>query len=556
MGYQVLARKYRPGQFSDVIAQEHVTRTLRNALIGERVGSAYLFCGPRGTGKTTCARILAKAINCLTGPTAEPCGSCASCREISSGSSLDVLEIDAASNTGVDDIRTLRENIRYLPTTGKRRIYIIDEVHRLSSSAFDALLKTLEEPPAHVVFMFATTDPLKLPDTILSRTQRFDFKRVTIDHLAAHLKQLAGMEGIEATTEALRLIARKGDGSVRDSLSLLDQVIAYCGTTIAEADVVSALGLVDRELLVTCLRQAIAQDQAGILRTVIAASEGGLDSTEFLAELQEELRLLLLLKSDPTFQQDLPLSSSEAAERLALVEQIAIGDLLRMIQIVTGASADSRGQLDAQLVLEVAMVRLATLTRTIDLQQLLRELSVNPVERPHPNPSPAQEPQHKPIRLQAPAPEGPKRPISVPAQSMPAQSLPDPGAAILSPGRFKAGWSDLIAHVRKLHPMLATQLELGTPGETAAGQLVVRFGLSGKTAAGYLAKPDSAEVLRRAVLEIYRVEATMTGFVDESAIEAQAEQLPHAGDLLAASPRLRKLVEKVNGEIIGVKRVE
>lgn len=559
MAYQVLARKYRPQQFADVIAQEHVTRTLRNALTHERVGSAYLFCGPRGTGKTTCARILAKAINCLSGPRPEPCETCASCREITGGNSLDVLEVDAASNTGVDDIRSLRENIRYLPTTGKKRIYIIDEVHRLSGSAFDALLKTLEEPPAHVVFMFATTDPLKLPETILSRTQRFDFRRVTIDHLADHLHQLALREGITISRDALRLIARKGDGSVRDSLSLLDQIIAFGGETIEAEDVVASLGLVDRQLLLTFLQQAIANDTAGILRTVVAATDGGLETTEFLAELQEELRLLLLLKTDASLGDSLALSSTEVSERMAMIADLQIGDLLRIIQITTSAHAESKTNLDARLVLEVAAVRISTLARTVDLAALVHALeSGESINRP--------ETSHAAVRTTAPVSSGPPNPPAAAGQVQAGQTAsgrveskpesPKTEAAQLSMGRLKAGWSDFLIAVRKLHPMLATQLELGSPSEIRGHHVVIRFGLSGKTASSYVLKADSAAVLSKAAQEVYHLSLTILAEVDESSIEPEVEDRPRSDDLLAASPRLRKLVEKVNGEIIGVKRVE
>jgi len=297
MSYQVLARKYRPQQLDDVIAQEHITRTLGNALKSGRLSSGYLFTGPRGTGKTTTARILAKAINCTEGEPAKPCDKCPTCREIISGSSLDVLEIDAASNTGVDDMRTLRENVRYLPTSGQKRIYIIDEVHRLSGSAFDALLKTLEEPPEHVVFMLATTEPHKVPETIRSRTQRYDFHRVSVSQLKSHIKKIAESEKIDIDDEALYLLARKADGSVRDALSLLDQLFAFADKKITAAEVNDALGLIDSQFYFDFVRAVAVKDSADALDMIKRLIDSGVEIPEFCSGLIGHFRNLLILQN-------------------------------------------------------------------------------------------------------------------------------------------------------------------------------------------------------------------------------------------------------------------
>ena len=278
MSYLVLARKYRPQRFSELVGQEHVARTLTNAIAQNRVHHAFLFTGARGVGKTSAARILAKALSCVKGPTAAPCGVCESCVEIAAGNSVDVVEIDGASNTGVDDVRTLREGVRYLPAKGRLKIYIIDEVHMLSTSAFNALLKTLEEPPAHVVFIFATTEAHKIPTTILSRTQRYDFKLIPTARLVSHLEGILTAESIPFQPDGLRLLARQAAGSVRDGLSLLDQVIAYVGEATISREIVSeVLGVADRSLLVDLARHVLDRDVAATLRLLAAAVERGLD---------------------------------------------------------------------------------------------------------------------------------------------------------------------------------------------------------------------------------------------------------------------------------------
>ncbi len=278
MAYLVLARKYRPQRFDELVGQEHIARTLTNAIAQQRVHHAFLFTGARGVGKTSAARILAKSLCCAEGPTANPCGKCDFCREIAEGRSVDVMEIDGASNTGVDDVRTLREGARYMPTKGQRKIYIIDEVHMLSTSAFNALLKTLEEPPPHVIFIFATTEAHKIPTTILSRCQRYDFKLIPTVRLTEHLETILRNESIAAEPEAVRLIARQAGGSVRDALSLLDQVIAYVGAeTLTRAIVAEVLGVADRRVLVELAGAVLDRDAGAALRILARSADVGVD---------------------------------------------------------------------------------------------------------------------------------------------------------------------------------------------------------------------------------------------------------------------------------------
>jgi len=294
--YLVIARKWRPALFEEIVGQTHVTRTLKNAVSSGRIAHAYLFSGPRGVGKTTAARILAKSLNCINGPTPTPCNSCDNCKGITSGSSVDVFEIDGASNTGVDNVRELRESVRYMPTQGKYKVYIIDEVHMLSTPAFNALLKTLEEPPPHAVFIFATTEVHKIPATILSRCQRFDFKRIPFKELQQHLRKIVAEEGIPFEEKAVFTIAREADGSLRDGQSLLEQVLAFAGGNLRNSDVIEALGLMDRSVLYEISDAVIKKDGAACLNIVEKIYNFGYDLKRACSDLIEHVRDLTVVK--------------------------------------------------------------------------------------------------------------------------------------------------------------------------------------------------------------------------------------------------------------------
>jgi DNA polymerase-3 subunit gamma/tau len=299
VSYRVFARKYRPQRFEEVVGQEHITQTLQNAIKGNRLAQAYLFVGPRGVGKTSTARILAKALNCQNGPTDNPCGVCDACVEIAEGRSLDVLEIDGASNNSVESIRTLRENAAYAPARGPYKVYLIDEVHMLTTAAFNALLKTLEEPPEHVKFLFATTEAQKVPATILSRCQRFDLRRLTPELIANHLLFIAKSEEITLEPAASDAIARGADGALRDAESMLDQVVAFCGTTITAADVHQVFGFTPRETLLQLAQALLGRDTTTALALVKAQSEAGKDLSRLLADLIGLLRDILISKVHP-----------------------------------------------------------------------------------------------------------------------------------------------------------------------------------------------------------------------------------------------------------------
>ena len=320
MSYQVLARKWRPQVFEDVVGQGHITRTLQNAITTKRLAHAFLFSGPRGVGKTTTARILAKALNCAQGPTPTPCGKCDSCIETTAGTSVDVIEIDWASNRGIEHIRELREAVKYAPTRGKYKVYVIDEVHMLTNEAFNALLKTLEEPPPHVLFIFATTEPQKIPATIHSRCQRYGFKRIPLNEIIDQLRKIAAAEGITITDQGLAMIARAAEGSMRDSQSLLDQAVSYSGMAVKNEDLQAILGSVAQEKLLQFAAGLLSRDSGGLLKQIDSLLDQGLDMRQFLAGLVEHIRNLMVIKitTDPGRIIELPAADIQNLQQQAV----------------------------------------------------------------------------------------------------------------------------------------------------------------------------------------------------------------------------------------------
>ncbi len=355
MSSQVLYRKWRPQTLADVVGQEHATQTLLNALATGRVAHAYLFCGPRGTGKTSTGRILAKAVNCLNDGKGEPCNSCSICQAITEGHALDLVEIDAASNRGIDEIRDLREKVNFAPNVARYKVYIIDEVHMLTEYAFNALLKTLEEPPPHAIFILATTEPHEIPLTILSRCQRFDFRRLTGSAVVRKLEQICASEGIHMEPEALQLIARSATGSLRDAENLLEQLIVYHGSEISLAQVQAVLGITSDERICRLAQSILAKDIAAGLTTINSIITDGMDLRQFTRELVEYLREALLLKAGAKATADF--GAEELAETKALIAGASMDDLLRAIKLLS--QIDYRADVQSSLPLELALVELA-----------------------------------------------------------------------------------------------------------------------------------------------------------------------------------------------------
>ena len=375
MSYQVIARKYRPQRFADVVGQEHVTQTLANAIAQKRIAHAYLFCGPRGTGKTTIARIFAKCLNCTGGPKIDFDDNDSRVQEITEGRSLDVLEIDGASNNGVEQVRELRETCKYAPANSQFKIYIIDEVHMLSTAAFNALLKTLEEPPAHVKFMFATTDPEKVLPTILSRCQRFDLRRIPTALITKHLAEIAGKEKVKIDDAALHAIARGADGGMRDAESTLDQLISFCGDKIEEADVLSMFGLAAQSQILKLSQAVLAGEIPTALTQLNELAQGGKDLGRLLGDLLNHFRNLLIYQVSNG---DLNLLEVSEAEVAALKEQAALANtdaFTRILEVFADAELRLRDAASKKILLEVSLLRAIEARNALPLDAVLKQLN-------------------------------------------------------------------------------------------------------------------------------------------------------------------------------------
>ena len=386
MSYEVFARKYRPQTFDDLVGQTHVSRTLKNAVAQNRLAHAYLFVGPRGVGKTSTARILAKSLNCIKGPTVTPCGVCDNCREIAGGNSLDVIEIDGASNNSVDDVRQLRENVRYAPAKGRYKIYLIDEVHMLSSAAFNALLKTLEEPPEHVKFIFATTEPQKVLPTILSRCQRFDLHRIPANLIAQHLQFIAKKEKITLQPAAAHAIARGAEGGLRDAESMLDQLVAFCGEKINENDVLDVFGFTSEQTVIDLTGRILRAETPKAIDLLHQQSEAGKDMLRLMADLIAYLRDLLVLKAKPDASNedvdpDVQKSLGEQAELLSTDRLLELIDQFAAAEVRMKWAPNKKLHFEVAIIKAIQSLGQATLDEVIEK---LGELRDNGRARPEP----------------------------------------------------------------------------------------------------------------------------------------------------------------------------
>lgn len=490
MSYTALYRKFRPDSFEDVKGQDHIVTTLKNQIKAQRIGHAYLFCGTRGTGKTTVAKVLAKAVNCENPVDGSPCGTCAMCRGISAGTSMNVIEIDAASNNGVDNIREIREEVTYRPTSGNYKVYIIDEVHMLSTGAFNALLKTLEEPPSYVIFILATTEVHKIPVTILSRCQRYDFKRITIDTISARMRDLMVQEQVEVEEKALRYIAKAADGSMRDALSLLDQCIAFhLGEKLTYDMVLEVLGAVDTEVFGRLLRKVIASDVTGSIRTLEELIIQGKEISQFVTDFTWYMRNLLLVQTSENPQEAVDVSTEQLAEMKEESKMVDTNTLMRYIRVFSELSSQLRYATQKRVTVEIALIKLCRPQMEVNTDSLLDRLRVleNKIEELSERPA-----------------------VQVVKAAYDESETPHPAAAkkekppVAAPEDLRRIYSEWKMIVGQTEGMFKNLLSTAVPkynGETGENKLYVEF--VNPLAQNYVDRPDGKEILENLIQKRY-----------------------------------------------------
>lgn len=498
MSYTALYRKFRPQEFEDVKGQEHIVTTLKNQIKADRIGHAYLFCGTRGTGKTTIAKILAKAVNCEHPVDGSPCGQCAACQAIGAGTSMNVIEIDAASNNGVDNIREIREEVAYRPTAGRYKVYIIDEVHMLSAGAFNALLKTLEEPPSYVIFILATTEVHKIPITILSRCQRYDFKRITVETIADRLTELMEKEGNQVEDKAIRYIAKAADGSMRDALSLLDQCIAfYLGEKLTYEKVLENLGAVDTEVFSSLLRQILAQDTPGAIRTLEGLIIQGRELGQFVTDFIWYMRNLLLVATSDDPEEAVDASAENLDRMKEESRMVSIETLMRYIRIFSDLSNQIRYASQKRVLVEIALIKLCQPVMETNLDSLFDRVRV--LEEKLKNGMVVQQPQE------------------FPGQDRGHGLLPEPGSGIAEakeeqqPGGkpekaapadlqyVKKNWNAIIRETRGLFQQMLLESSPKYDADSQEPVLYVEF--RNFLAQTCIEDPENLQVLKRAIFK-------------------------------------------------------
>lgn len=564
MAYLALARKYRPSKFDEVIGQEHVIRTLSNAIRLERVHHAFLFTGARGVGKTTMARALARALNCEKGPTAEPCGTCSLCDEIAAGTSIDVLEIDGASNTGVDSVRDLRDNVRFLPAKARTKIYIIDEVHMLSTAAFNALLKTLEEPPSHVKFIFATTEPQKIPITILSRCQRFDFRKVGSRELTAHFQSVLQSEGVTLSDRALAAVVRQARGSVRDGMSLLDQVLSFAGDTAQDEEIFEALGVVDRGAMGRLITTLHNRDGLAALELVRDLDNRGHDPHDIAQALAGYCRdLAVILATNGNADALLDYAPSERADIVAQAEGLELSTTQRWFKIILDSSADISAASWPLWALEMAILRILEVEPARSMSSLLERLGS--LADGAPDLAGVQSISDRAsISIAAEAPTE----VVGEASEMPlSEELHAPEPLLADQASYDS-WRSLLTKVQAESPQLAATLRYAHLVEFASGGVELAFAPDDTFHAETAQEKGNRELLRDVLSSFFGSEVSMNWSILTTEQARRSQNLIQQRDLAAQAhetqikteavqhPSVVGALEILEGAVVDVKALE
>ncbi len=473
MAYLPFARKWRPQDFDEIVGQEHITTTLKNAISMDRLHHAYLFAGPRGIGKTSTARIFSKALNCERGPSIKPCNACSSCKEITLGSSMDVIEIDGASNRGIDEIRNLRETVKFSPSKGRFKIYIIDEVHMLTTEAFNALLKTLEEPPMHVKFIFATTEPHKVLPTILSRCQRFDFRRIQMKDIITKLHEVSKVEGLNIDEDAFLYIAKASDGSMRDAESILDQIASFSKGKIHLKDVIESLGMIDQETLFRSAELVINKDARSGIHLVDEILNSGKDAKQFLLEFLEHFRNIMIVKSGIVSDDiiNLPKDSIDRIKKQA--DLLTQGDIFYIISVISNGLKMIKQLLPERIVFELSMIKLASRESIASIEEILSKLQdVGPCVNDAPKQQPAETPREKSfLKKIFPASDSikkPELPGPAPGQNSVVQESIDMT-------RVKNAWPILVKAMAVKKMSISSYLAEGEPDSVKGNTIIIGF---------------------------------------------------------------------------------
>ncbi len=553
MSYQVLSRKWRPQNFGDVVGQGHVTQTIQNAIKLERIGHGYIFTGPRGVGKTTVARVLAKVLNCKNPKENNPCNVCGHCEEITDGRNMDVLELDGASNRGIDEIRELRESVKYPPNSGNYRVYIIDEVHMLTKEAFNALLKTLEEPPAHVVFILATTDPHKIPQTILSRTQRFDFRRISIELISKHLVEILNREDINFEDEAINLIAKKADGSMRDSLSLLDQVIAYSGDKLEVEPVRSSLGIIHDSLYVNLFSGIATKNVSSILSELDGLFNGGHSINDFISGFNEIMRNALVTASGVDIK-TLPVEITEMVSGSNSIFHKM--DLLRILELSMNFETKLRYVQQPQIALESLFIKLASMDSCVVVRDVLAgNVKIDSTQNSEPVvmvEKPKVVVQEKPEVLtkvvkDIPEPDSDQEVISE-SPRVATEKIAEPKPKIdLTLQKIIDGWGNVIIETEKINAKISNLLEEVKLEEFKNTVLSILLNADQKFQAKSLQK-DSSKI-ETVLLEIFGSKIKINFKIEESSASKKDENKQvNEGD--KEHPLFMKTLETFEGEVL------